>query len=140
MVCRSNNKKEKFGWVFSTCQYSRGVLSVPSSASHIYTLIWPNNFLSLTGYWLETISTKLAYSYSLRATNFWISDIISSGLTRDPFTVRPIDAALIRLRDYTSRYNNFGPKGDTARETKQFDRAKSTVHLISINYFKCNFF
>lgn len=26
------------------------VLLVPLSASHIYTLIWPNNFLSLTGY------------------------------------------------------------------------------------------
>lgn len=99
------------------------VLSVLLSTSHIYTLIWPNNFLSLTGYWLETISTKLACSYAAelrattmtttaattratqtcsgvattlsetsedsrcRATNFWISDIISSGLARDPFTV-----------------------------------------------------
>lgn len=46
-------------------------------------------------------------SLRCRATNFWISDIISSGLTRDPFTVRPIDVALIRPRDYTSRYSNF---------------------------------
>jgi len=36
------------------------------SARHIYTLIWPNNFLSLTGYWLETISTKLACSYAAK--------------------------------------------------------------------------
>lgn len=36
------------------------------SVRHIYTLIWPNNFLSLTGYWLETISAKLACSYATK--------------------------------------------------------------------------
>lgn len=44
-----------------------------------------------------------------RATNFRISDIISSGLARrSSFTVEPIDAALIRARDYASRYNFAG--------------------------------
>lgn len=52
------------------------------------------------------------------------------GLTRDPFTVRPIDAALIRPRDYTSRYSNFAREG--MRGSKQFSRVKSTMHLDTI--------
>lgn len=57
-----------------SCQlalYTRGFRSARFyhpllSVRHIYTLIWPNNFLSLTGYWLETISMKLACSYAAK--------------------------------------------------------------------------
>lgn len=111
------------------------------SVKHIYTLIWPNNFPSLTGYWLETISMKLACSYAAKLREkttricsttwrrgspkhprigwsrrcraqqtFGYLTLSQADWHGDPFTVKPIDAALIRARDYTSRYSTTSSK------------------------------